>query len=892
MRKFLLISFLILITNLSNAAYFENIPYTITQPNGQVINCFVSGDEFFNWIHDAEGYTIIQARDGYYYYAEPNGEIPKPSKYKVNSVNPATVGLIKWAKISAQEYQRRHDEMFSYQKKIKSGPVKAPHSGTLNNIVIYIRFSDDAEFTNTRQSYDNLFNPPTGNTLRSYYQEVSYGNFNISSTHYPVCAFTTNLSYQDSHPRGYFQPLNVTTNPNGYNGSADRQFREHSLLVDAVNWINQNSPVPVSLNIDGDNDGKIDNVCFIIKGNCGAWAELLWAHRWSLFSQSVYINGKQVYDYTFQPENQVAVRTICHEMFHALGAPDLYHYTNQGVISPVGSWDLMESGGGHMLAYMKWRYSNHIWITTIPQITTTGTYTLHPITSPTNNCYKIASPYSSNEFFMVEYRNKTGVLESNLPASGLLVYRIDTTLNGNASGPPDGIYLYRPGGTLSVNGTVNDANFSANVGRTAINDTTNPNDFLQTGGIGGLKISNITNADTTISFDVTFPMPCTPPTIQATAFTSSAITTSSMNIGFTRGNGDSVLILAKAFSAVNANPLNGTNYSSATSFGNGLQIGSGNYVVYKGTANTVNLSSLASGTTYYFAVFEFNAATKCYKTPALTASATTICVPLTISSQPAVSQTTCTPSASTSFTVGSSGSTPVKYTWQYNNNGNWANVSNGTPTGASYSNSNTQTMSVSGITNAATHQYRCNLSNCNATNSATSNIASLIVNLSPPIPTITQVGNTLISDAPTGNQWFCSSTGFISGAAGTTYNPTHSDSYYVIVTVNNCEAPYRSNIINFIYTGVAEDILNLNHIKVFPNPFTDNTNILYTLTSSENVLVTLVDITGKEIAKLVDKKQEKGEYSAVLESSKISNGIYFLKIKIGNSLKTLKLVHY
>ena len=97
---------------------------------------------------------------------------------------------------------------------------------------------------------------------------------------------------------------------------------------------------------------------------------MLWAHRWTLFSQNVYINGKRVYDYTFQPEGQVAVRTICHEMFHALGAPDLYHYTNQGVISPAGTWDIMDGGSGHMLAYMKWKYSNHSWINNIPEITT------------------------------------------------------------------------------------------------------------------------------------------------------------------------------------------------------------------------------------------------------------------------------------------------------------------------------------------------------------------------------------------------------------------------------------------------------------------------------------------------------------------------------------------
>ncbi len=365
-KRALLISVLLLILTIVRAAYFEKIPYTITQPDGKTISCFVTGDEFYNWIHDDKGYTIIQAPDGYYYYAEQNGDLLQPSKYLVNSVDPASVGLSKWAKISKTEYQRRHDAMFSYKKESKTGPSKAPLSGTMNNLVVYIRFSDDAEFTTPRQDYDNIFNPTTGVSLKSYFKEVSYDKLTISSTHYPACALTTNLSYKDTHPRSYFEPYNATTNPTGFNSGSESYRREERLLFDAITWINANSPVPGALNIDGDGDNKVDNVCFIVKGNRGAWDDLLWAHQWALYSQTVNINGKRVYGYTFQPENQASVSTLCHEMFHILGSPDLYHYQDQGVIRPVGSWDLMEAGSGHMLSYMKWRYTDHTWISTIP----------------------------------------------------------------------------------------------------------------------------------------------------------------------------------------------------------------------------------------------------------------------------------------------------------------------------------------------------------------------------------------------------------------------------------------------------------------------------------------------------------------------------------------------
>lgn len=887
--KKIILSFVFLFVFLTaKSAYFERLPYIITQPNGKTINCFVSGDEFFNWIHDDEGYTIIQASDGYYYYAIQDGDFLKPSQYIANTVNPASIGLKKWTKISESEYYRRRDEMFKDEIKDKSSISKAPHSGILNNLVIYIRFSDDAEITTSRQAYDVKFNSLTTNSLNSYYKEVSYNYLNISSTHYPYCALTTNLSYQDSHPRSYFQPYNATTNPNGY-FSSQRTEREHQLLADAIDWLNINSPVDVSLNLDGDGDDKVDNVCFVIKGNSGAWSNLLWAHRWNLYSQNVYINGKRVYDYTFQPENQVTVKTLCHEMFHALGAPDLYHYNNQGVISPAGGWDLMESGGGHMLTYMKWKYSNHTWISNIPQITSTGTYTLKPITSSTNNCYKIASPYSANEYFMVEYRNKSGLLETNIPASGLIVYRIDTTIKGNSNGPPDEVYIYRPDGTNTVNGNLNLANFSSSYGRTSINDSTNPSCFLQTGGIGGLNLSNVTDIDTTISFDITFPLPCNPPSNQATTFTSSAITSSSMSIGFNRGNGNSVLVMARAWNAVNAIPVNGLTYIADTTFGNGIQIGSGNYVVYNGIGNFVNLS-LASGTLYHFAVFEYDTITKCYSPNALTGNATTLCIPLSIASQPVYSQSFCTPTPNATITVVLNGSNPIKYKWQYNDNGLWKNTTNDSPMGAIYTNSSTSSMSIKDIVFSGTYQYRCNLSNCSGLYKDTSNISTLIVNETPPVAVLTQSGDTLISSANTGNQWYELSLGKLTGVVGNTYVPTQNGGYFVYVTQNGCMSPNKSNTIYYNNTGLFSNLKDQFQVTISPNPFSDKVIFEYTITENEDVELGIFDISGQNIMTIVKEKQSKGIHSMLIDFSKIGKGLYFYNLKSREKQQKGKLI--
>jgi len=597
----LLIIFAALFANFTQAAPFKFLPHKITQPNGEIIDCYVSGDEFFNWIHDSDGYTIIKAQDGYYYYAINENDKIIPSSFKINEVKPSEVGLKKWVKISKVDYKKRL-EKFKVPKLKSAGSSKAPHTGTMNNLVIYIRFLGEAEIETTRETYDNKLNPTTGNSLKSYFQEVSYNNLTISSTHYPACAepTTTNASYQDTHAREYFQPYNATSNTAGYDGDTERREREHQLLVDAVTWINANHPVDEGLDLDVDNDGNIDNVCFMINDDSDGWSELLWAHRWSLYSQTININGKRVYDYTFQPENQVSVRTLCHEMFHALGAPDLYHYDDGGLnLSPVGTWDIMEYGNGHMCAYMKWKYADAKWVTSIPEIMSSGTYTLNPLTSATDNCFKIASPNSTNEYFVVEYRQKTGEFESNLPGNGLVIYRIKSDEHGNSgfdnSNIFDEIYVYRPNATTTTNGNVDNAHFSSESGRTAINDLTNPSCFLHDGTTGGLDISNVTSASGTISFDVYISSVDPPENLAVN--TNSTI---ELGLGWQLNTANEDVLLVWSTDDTFGAPAKGTSYSL------GEELSGGGTVLYKGNNTAYTHTDLVNSTYYYYKIWSVN----------------------------------------------------------------------------------------------------------------------------------------------------------------------------------------------------------------------------------------------------------------------------------------------
>jgi len=582
---FILGLFLTFIPGTTVAAWLTNQQTSVRQPDGSVIQCFASGDEFHQWLHDDQGYTLVQGEDGYYYYGmECEGQV-LPGPFRAGNVDPAGMGIKPWARISAEEYARLKQGI-----QTRKG-ARNPVSGQINNLVIFIRFSDDTEFTTPRSTFEQKFNPEQQASLHSYYNEVSYSKLDITSTTYPACAPQANLSYQDSHPRSYFQPYHAVSNPGGYTSTQDRTLREHALLRDAVNWINIASPVPAGLDLDTDNDGFVDNICFMVRGSNGGWSSLLWAHSWTLFSFDVFINGSEVLNYTFHPETQSSVPTLCHELFHTFGAPDLYHYENSS-LQPVQSWDLMDSGSGHMGAYMKWMYTSQEWIEDIPEITSSGYYTLNPLSSAQGNCYKIRTPYSNSQYFVLEYRRKTGLFESNVPGSGLLVYRIDPVFYGNSEGPPDEVYIFRINGSVTQNGDPAQAFLSGESGRTFLSDSTNPACFLQNGTPGGIIISGVTQTGDAIGFNVLVSS-----TGPASALSAAAEGMQSINLHWTPNTSLDQVLLACSNEPVFGNPMMGKWYEP------GDILPGGGQVIFRGNAGTFQHADLMPNTLYYYSLW-------------------------------------------------------------------------------------------------------------------------------------------------------------------------------------------------------------------------------------------------------------------------------------------------
>lgn len=76
----------------------------------------------------------------------------------------------------------------------------------------------------------------------------------------------------------------------------------------------------------------------------------------------------------------------------------------------------------------------------------------------------------------------------------------------------------------------------------------------------------------------------------------------------------------------------------------------------------------------------------------------------------------------------------------------------------------------------------------------------------------------------------------------------------------------------------------------YPNPFNPSTSIEYRVGSSEYVTLKVYDLTGREVATLVNEYKPAGKYEINFDASQFSSGVYVYRLTAGEYTSTKKLM--
>ena len=123
--------------------------------------------------------------------------------------------------------------------------------------------------------------------------------------------------------------------------------------------------------------------------------------------------------------------------------------------------------------------------------------------------------------------------------------------------------------------------------------------------------------------------------------------------------------------------------------------------------------------------------------------------------------------------------------------------------------------------------------------------------------------------------------------------PSVTSGENIIVWVRNDANTWSGNDLYIAINNSAGISTDKNYLidcpEVFPNPCFNDTKIKFRLNHNGIVNFKLLDISGRTLL-MFNNNYDMGIHQETLDLNKICPGVYFLKIEIENSLKTVKLV--
>jgi len=482
-------------------------PFEVVQPDGYRFMAKAIGDEYFHYvIETATGKAIhFDEQAQYWVYSALPGETVDWPQIPVSGKTEA-----RFAAPTKEQVKNARESVLS-QSRFFLDSIKrsrsAPTTGTINVPVVLINFNDRAT-TYTNANFNQIMfgnNPalaPNG-SVKDYYYEVSYNQLTLTGN---VLGW-----YTASNGHNYYGQNNVSV----------KDIYVQQLVTEAVNAAD---PYVDFSQFDNDSDGFVDMLVVFHQG-FGEESTLIptdiWSHQGALPYPGVSVDGVNVFRYTIQPElfhtGITTIGVIAHEAGHAFGLPDLYDYSN--TTEGIGRWGIMGSGVWNTITrqgdcpahFCAWSKKELGWLTMDSVNGYNGSKTLFPsVTGKT--VLKYANPSDAKEYFLMEYRKKTG-FDQGLPGEGMLLLHIDDNCGNNDlnSNPHRRVDVEEADGLNHLDSKTNSGDagdvFPGTANNTIFNDSSSPDAKWYSGTNSALQISLIQRTANQVSMNFTATTP-------------------------------------------------------------------------------------------------------------------------------------------------------------------------------------------------------------------------------------------------------------------------------------------------------------------------------------------------------------------------------------------------
>lgn len=367
--------------------------------DGTAVSAQLMGDELCHYWQTADGRCYVLSDDGRYVESQPLA-------------------------IRQRWQHRQHRRLARARQQSAFSPAQL-YVGERRGLLLLVDFPDCRFQEGHDQAYyQQLCNTPGFTSdegyvgsIYDYFLAQSYGQFQITFDVSPVVTMPRNYAY-------YGKDRN----------SVDIDIHLDELIEEAC----RKGTGGLNLgDYDWDGDGEVDQVVIIYAGNgqaAGGGSDTIWPQEWTLSEMTgdrLALDDYFVDTYSCSPElfrsKLSGIGTLCHELSHCLGLPDMYDIYYSGNFG-LDSWSLMDTGSYNGDGFVPAGFSAFErmscgWLT--PTVLTADTLvaSLHAL-SQVPEAFLVSNDQWPDEFYLIENRQPVG-WDAALPGRGMLVFHVD-----------------------------------------------------------------------------------------------------------------------------------------------------------------------------------------------------------------------------------------------------------------------------------------------------------------------------------------------------------------------------------------------------------------------------------------------------------------------------------